>query len=177
MATVVERMIRAAKLDPELYREVEQDEGSMNQALGSVLISSAAAGLGSAGMAGPVGLIWGGLAALVGWFVWAFIVHFVGTRLLPEPQTRVDLAPLLRVAGFAAAPGVIRVVGVVPRLGPLANRVGSLWMLAAFVVAVRQVMGYPSTGRAVAVCVIGWFLYWAVAGVFLMIGLGGVLLI
>ncbi|RKZ12922.1 hypothetical protein DRQ50_11235 [bacterium] len=177
MATVVERMIRAAKLDPQLYREVEQDEGAMKQALGSVLISSAAAGIGGAGVTGPLGLIWGGLAALLGWFVWSFVVHFVGTRLLPEPRTRTDLAPLLRATGFAAAPGVIRVVGVVPLLGPLANIIGSLWMLAAFVVAVRQVMGYTSTGRAVAVCVVGWFLYWVVTGVFLMIGLGGVLLI
>jgi hypothetical protein len=72
---------------------------------------------------------------------------------------------------------VVRVLGVVPLLDPLVNVVASLWMLAAFVVAVRQVLGYTSTGRAVAVCVIGWFMYWAVAGMFLMIGLGGVLLV
>lgn len=177
MASLVNRMIRAAKLDPELFREVEQDEGASNQALGSVLISSAAAGIGGLGMGGPIGLIWGGLSALVGWFVWAFIVHFVGTRLLPEPQTRADLAPMLRATGFAAAPGVVRVLGIIPLLGPLANLVASLWMLAAFVVAVRKVLGYTSTGRAVAVCVIGWFVYWAVVGMFLMFGLGGLILI
>ena len=33
--------------------------------------------------------------------------------------------------------------------------VASLWMLVAMVVAVRQALDYESTGRAVAVCVIG----------------------
>ena len=31
-----------------------------------------------------------------------------------------------------------------------------VWMLAAFVVAVRQALDYTSTGRAVGVCLIGW---------------------
>ena len=108
MATIVERMVRAAKLDPTLYDEVRDDEEAMGQAIGSVLISAAAAGLGSAWMGGPIGLVWGGMAALVGWFVWSLICHFVGTRFLPEPLTRSNLAPLLRATGVAAAPGVIR---------------------------------------------------------------------
>ena len=173
MATIVERMVRAAKLDPTLYDEVRDDEEAMGQAIGSVLISAAAAGLGSAWMGGPIGLVWGGMAALVGWFVWSLICHFVGTRFLPEPLTRSNLAPLLRATGFAAAPGVIRIVGIVPLLGPIVTLVASLWMLAAFVVAVRQALSYSTTGRAVAVCVIGWFVQWAVVGMFLMLGVGG----
>ena len=34
----------------------------------------------------------------------------------------------------------------------------AIWMLAAMVVAVRQALDYRSTGRAIAVCVIGWIL-------------------
>jgi hypothetical protein len=40
--------------------------------------------------------------------------------------------------------------------------VASLWMLAAIIVAVRQALDYESTGRAVAVCAIGFAVNFAV---------------
>lgn len=172
MSQIVDRMLRAARLDPTLYDEVAADEGSMNQAMGAVVISAAAAGIGSSGIGGPIGLIGGALAALVGWFIWAFLAHLVGTRLLPESQTRSDLAPVLRATGFAAAPGVLRILGIIPLLGTLANFAANLWMLAAFTVAVRQVLRYNSTGRAVAVCLIGFFIQMAVFGLFTLVALG-----
>jgi hypothetical protein len=48
-----------------------------------------------------------------------------------------------------------------------------VWQLAAMVVAVRQALDYKSTGRAVAVCVIGWVFYLLVAiGFAMMAGVG-----
>lgn len=172
MSSLIERMKRAARLDAALFAETAADESATGQAMGVVVLSSAAAGIGSAGIGGPIGLIGGALAALVGWFVWAFTVHFVGTRLLAEPGTRADLAPVMRATGFAAAPGVIRILGLVPLLGTLANFVAQLWMLAAFVVAVREVMAYRSTGRAVAVCIVGFVIQVAVFFLFAMLALG-----
>jgi hypothetical protein len=96
------------------------------------------------------------LAALVGWLVWAYLTYFIGTRLLPEPQTRADYGELLRTIGFASAPGVIRVFGIIPGLGPLIFLAASIWMLVAMVIAVRQALDFTSTPRAVGVCVIGW---------------------
>ena len=46
MELLVNRMIRAAKLEPNLYEEVEADEGALEQAVAVVLISSLAAGIG-----------------------------------------------------------------------------------------------------------------------------------
>jgi hypothetical protein len=172
MSVLIDRMKRAARLDPALFGEVAGDEGATSQAVGSVVLSSVAAGIGSAGIGGPVGLVGGALAALVGWFVWAFTVHFVGTRLLAEPETRTDLAPVLRATGFAAAPGVIRILGLVPLLGTLANFAAQIWMLAAFVVAVREVMAFRRTGRAVAVCIVGFVIQVAVFFLFAMLALG-----
>ncbi len=173
MASLVDRMQRAAKLEPALYDEVAAAEDATGQAMGVVVISSVAAGIGSAGLAGPVGLVLGAVGALVGWFVWAFTAHFVGTRLLAEPATRADVAPVLRATGFAAAPGAVRVLGIIPLLGPLVNLVAGLWMLAAFVVAVRQSLGYASTGRAVAVCLIGFVLQMVVFGLLMLMTAGG----
>ena len=79
----------------------------------------------------------------------------------------------MRTTGFAAAPGVIRVLAFIPLLGTLINIVASLWMVAAFVVAVRQALDYNSTGRAVLVVVIGWVVQMIVFGLLALVGLGG----
>ncbi|MCZ6753197.1 MAG: hypothetical protein O7E51_15395, partial [Acidobacteria bacterium] len=119
MADLKDRMIRAAKLDINLYEEVEADKQAMGQAMTVVILSSVAAGIGSISHGGVSGIFWGTIAALAGWFIWAFLTYFIGTRLLPEPQTRADVGELLRTTGFSSSPGVLRVLGVVPFLGGL----------------------------------------------------------
>jgi len=156
MASMVDRMIRAARLDASLYEEVEADTTSMGQATGVVLLASLAGGIGSIGEMGATGFVLGALFSLLGWYVWSLITYWVGTRLLPQPSTQADLGQLLRTIGFASSPGLLRALGVVPGIGPLVVAVSALWSLTAMVVAVRQALDYDSTGRAIAVCVIGW---------------------
>ena len=172
MASFTDRMIRAAKLDVALYEEVEADKGAMGQAMGVVILSSVAAGIGIIGTAGIKGLVLGTIAALLGWFIWAFLTYFIGTRLLPEPQTKADYGELLRTIGFSSSPGVLRVLGIIPMLGAILNFIIGIWMLVAMVIAVRQALDYKSTWRAVGVCLIGWIvqsaifalLFWLVGG-------------
>ena len=156
MGKLVDRMVRAAKLDVTLYEEVEKDQTAMPQAMAVVAIASVAAGVGSLGVAGFSGLIVGLIASLVGWFIWAFLTYFIGTKLLPEPQTKADLGELLRTIGFSSSPGMIRVLGFIPFLGRIILFAASIWMLVAMVIAVRQALDYQSTWRAVGVCLIGW---------------------
>ncbi len=165
MDNLFDRMVRAAKLDVQLYEEVEKDQTAMTQAMTSVLISSAAGGIGSLGVVGLWGLLVGLVAALLGWFVWAFLTYFIGTRLLPEPQTKADLGELLRTIGFSSSPGVIRVLGVIPVLGTIAMFLASIWMLVAMVIAVRQALDYQSTWRAAGVCLIGWIAQMVLYGI------------
>jgi len=156
MTTFGDRIIRAAKLDAQLYEEVEADTGAMGQAMGVVVLSSMAAGVGSVAIVGLGGILVGTIASLIGWYVWAYLTYFIGTKFLPEPQTEADLGELLRTIGFSSSPGLIRVFGIIPGLaGPL-FLVASIWMLVAMVIAVRQALDYESTSRAVGVCVIGW---------------------
>jgi len=153
-----DRIIRAAKLDVSLYEEVEADRGAMGQAMGVVVLSSLAAGIGSSTSIGLGGIVMGTIMALVSWYVWAYLTYFVGTKLLPEPQTRADPGELLRTIGFSSSPGLIRVVGIVPGLSSLVFFVAAIWMLVAMVIAVRQALDYKSTMRAIGVCVIGWII-------------------
>ena len=156
MASIWDRMFRAAKLDVQLYEEVEADIGATTQATIVVVLASLAAGIGALGSGGASGIVTGTIVALVGWLVWAGLTYIIGTRLLPEPQTNADYGQLLRTIGFASAPGVIRVFGIVPGLAAPVFLIGGIWMLVAMVVAVRQALDYKSTGRAVGVCLIGW---------------------
>jgi len=158
MNIFTDRMIRAAKLDVNLYEEVEADKNAMRQAMGVVVLSSLAAGVGSIGTLGLGGILLGTLAALGGWYVWAWLTYFIGTRFLAEPQTEADLGQLLRTTGFSSSPGLIRVLGIIPGLGTVVFAVASIWMLVAMVIAVRQALDYTSTFRAVGVCVIGWII-------------------
>ena len=47
MGQFLNRIIRAAQLDVSLYEEVEADKGALKQAMGVVVLSSLAAGIGT----------------------------------------------------------------------------------------------------------------------------------
>jgi hypothetical protein len=173
MSSFVERVIGAAKLDAHIYEEVEHDRTAMAQAMTVVVLSAVAAGIGSlhAGFRGLVGV---SVVALVGWFIWGWLTYLIGTKLLPEANTKADPGELLRTIGFSSAPGVLRIFGFVPLLGGVISFVASVWMLVAMVVAVRQALDYTSTNRALGVCAIGWLVYIAFAMLMAMaFGAGG----
>ncbi len=169
MNNFLDRMVRAAKLDINLYEEVEADSSSMRQAMGVVILSSIAAGVGSIATGGLSGIFMGTIAALVSWYIWAFLTYFIGTKFLPEPQTSADLGELLRTIGFSSSPGLIRILGIIPGLGWIVILVASIWMLVAMVIAVRQALDYESTLRAVGVCVIGWIIQLAIFALLLSV--------
>ena len=157
MASLSERMIGSAMLDVHTYEEVEADTNATGQALMVVVLSSIAVGIGTLTLGGLSGLLAGTVSALIGWFIWAFLVYLIGTKVLPDPNTRSDVPELLRTIGFSASPGLLRVLGLVPLFGGLIIFAVNIWMLIAMVIAVRQALDYESTGRAIGVCLIGWF--------------------
>ena len=156
MQNYIDRIVRAAKLDINLYEEVEADKGAMGQAMGVVVLSSIAAGIGSIGTIGVKGIIIGAITALIAWYVWAYMTYFIGAKILPEPQTKADHGELLRTIGFSSSPGLLRILAIIPGIGGIIFMIASVWMLVAMVIAVRQALDYQSTLRAVGVCMIGW---------------------
>jgi len=158
------RMFRAARLEAALYQEVKQDKGAIFQALGIVILSSVAAGVGGSPKteAGLEFILLGTLLGLASWFVWAYLIYFIGTRILPEPATVSDYGQLLRTIGFSSTPGIAHILGVLPDMTMAVFLVVSVWTLAAMVVAVRVALNYASALRAVAVCALGWLVQLAV---------------
>src|SRR5262249_35521515 len=156
MDGLVDRAVRAAKLDASLYEEVEADQAALGRAMTVVVVSSVCAGCGSAAQGGVVGLLFGAVGSLIGWYIWAYLTYFIGTKLLPEAQTSANVGELLRTTGFSSSPGALRILGVIPGLMTIVFVISSVWMLVAMIVAVRQALDHTRTGRAVGVCLVGW---------------------
>jgi hypothetical protein len=165
----VMRLIGAMALDPVTYEEVEGDRAATGQALLVVVLSSVGAGIGARGLGGGSArsMVFISAVSLLAWAAWALLTYQIGVKLMPEAQTRSDVGELMRTIGFSAAPGMLRIFGVVPGAAIAAFAITAVWMLAAMVVAVRQALDYKSTARAIAVCGLGWALALAIA-----VGLG-----
>jgi hypothetical protein len=160
MTTFVGRLKGAAFLNRAVFEEIEADRSATMQAMGVVVLSSLAAGIGLQGaiVPSPASLaVTSGLALML-WVIWALLTYQIGTRILPSSTTHSDPGELLRTIGFASAPGIIRIGGVIPGLAWPLFGIAAVWMLVAMIVAVRQALDYTNTGRAMAVCGLGWML-------------------
>ena len=165
----VMRLIGAMALDPVTYEEVEADRSATGQAMLVVVLSSVGAGIGARGLgSGSMqSMVFISAVSLLAWAAWALLTYQIGVKIMPEPETSADVGELLRTIGFAAAPGMLRIFGVVPGAAIPAFAITAVWMLAAMIVGVRQALDYKSTWRAVAVCGLGWALALAIS-----VGLG-----
>ena len=151
-------------LDPATYEEIEADRSATRQAVAVVLLSSVSAGLGArGGRPGLLAAVFFSAVALMAWAAWSLVTYEIGVRILPQPNTRADVGELLRTIGFATAPGLLRVFGLIPGLSVPIFAISAVWMLAAMIVAVRQALDYTNTARAIAVCVLGWLLALTIA--------------
>ena len=157
MALFLRRFIGALVLDAGAFEDIEADRHAGMQSVIVVMAVSAAGGFaaGGLGIAGTASFLSGAVMVLGGWLVWVAVIASLGTITLPEPQTRSDVRELLRVLGFAAAPGVFIALAALPAAAPVVTVVVALWMIASAVVGLRQALDYRSTGRAIGVCVAG----------------------
>jgi hypothetical protein len=157
MASLTERMLGAARLDVRTFEEVEADQSATGQAMLVVVLAALATGIGAYQL-GSMGILFTIVLSLVRWFAWAFLTYFVGTKILPEPQTHADLGQMLRVQGFSAAPGILGILGVIPFLGVAIALIVNVWQFVAMLIAVKSALDYRSIGRAVGVVAIGFVL-------------------
>ncbi len=154
MAGFTERMIGAATLDVRIYEEVEHDQNATGQAAGVVALVAVAGAVGSIGYGG-FGVLGALLAAFVGWVIWSAVTLVIGTKIFDGTA---DMGEMLRTLGFAQAPGVLYVLGLLPVVGWFVRPVIGIWMLVCGVVAVRQALDF-TTGKAIGTVLIGWLCY------------------
>lgn len=157
-ASVVERAIGAARLDPRAYEDVERDEAATGTALAIVVLAAIASGIGNLGNNGVIGFIVGVIFGVIGFVLYAGIAYLVGAKLFATAETRATWGQLIRTLGFAQAPGILYVLGILPAVGGLIRFVVGVWILVASVIAIRQACDF-STGRAILTAVVAWIIY------------------
>jgi len=152
-----QRLQKAIFLDVAFYEEVEKDKKFTDQAMMTVALVSVVQGFMIAGFA-PVALVQGILGSLIRFVIWAFFIAFVGTRILPEPETESNTGELIRTLGFAYAPGLLVILKIFPVIDYFVDPVVVILQLAAMTIAVRQALDFNSTVRAVGVCIVAFIL-------------------
>ena len=153
--SLIDWLVRAARLDRHTFEEVEADNSATRQAFIVVAIVALATGIATIPIFGIGGLPTGVVVGIAGWTLWAWIIYFIGTKFLPTPETHADWGQLARTLGFAQSPGVLKVFAVVPIVSGPIFLIVSMWQLVAMVTAVRQALDYTSTWRAVGVVLLG----------------------
>lgn len=162
MAVLWNRMVRAARLDTAFYKEMVEDPKAINHSRWVVVIYAMAAAMGTFGKAGGLAVNTSVIIILLGWYIWAFSIYFIGTRFLAESDTPRDRKAVMRAMGYAAVPGISRVFGFIPGLEMVVFIGGSIWMIAAGVIATKEALNYTSMARAVGVCILCGILSWLV---------------
>ena len=133
---MIPRMKGAASLDIETFEEVEHDQTATGQAAAVVMVVAVCQGVGDSGT-GLLGALGSGLLTLIAWLVFAGITYLVGEKIF---QGRATWGEVLRTLGFAQAPGVLYLLGVVPVLGLVLTAFVSLWVLVASFIGIRQAL-------------------------------------
>jgi len=152
-ANFFERLVGALRLDLGLYALVCRDRDATGQSVLVVVLGGVFNGMGLVGRLGAFG-VWAGMAAaLLGWILWAAVIF-----LIVRPFRRRQTGSLLRALGFASAPSVVLILGMVPVVGPTVRVAVVFWLLAATALAVEAVYGM-SRRRAVFVSIVGFVVY------------------
>jgi hypothetical protein len=162
-----ERMIAAALLKSDVYEELEADTEATNSAAIVVVLVSLASAIGGA-RAGMTAAMAGLIGALLGWLIWSGVTYLIGDKLLGGTAT---WGELLRTIGFAQAPGMLAVFGLIPGAGGVLRVVIGIWTLVAVIIAIRQALDF-GTGRAILTAVLGFLAYVAL-GMLLLLVAGG----
>ena len=152
--SLVERLIGAALLKADVYEEIEADTTATPAAAVIVVLASVAAGIGAYGTSGLAGLAAGIASGLILWAAWAWLTYFIGTKMLPAPETSANWGELARTLAFAQAPRFLTALALVPAVGGLIALIAGIWGIAASLVAIRTALDYNSTWRAVGVFVL-----------------------
>ncbi len=157
---IIQGMIRAARLDKTFYEEVEHDASYSQDALIVVILASIAGGIGAflggliarSMVAAIVMFIVQAVLGVLGYYLWAFIAQWVGTKFFKGTG---DFGEVSRAVGFAYAPRVLNLLSFIPCVGGLIGFATAIWSIATGFIAIRQSLDQDDTNALLTAIVSG----------------------
>lgn len=174
-------MIRAMRLDKTFFEEVEHDTSYNRDALWVVILVSLVGSVGSflgslilgrSFFSALGGMIVSIVLALLGYFLWVFVAHWIGTTLFKGTGERGEVQ---RAFGFAYAPQILNILSFIPCVGGLISLVAWAWSVVAGFIAIRQSMDQDNTNALLTVivsAVVVFVVIAVVSGIFAAMGFG-----
>ena len=169
---MVDRIMRAIRLDASVFREIAEDKNAMTEAAIIVVIVAILSSIGSAIGSDSffvtliVTLL---LAILVNWLFWAVLTYFVGVYVF---QGKSDIPEMMRVLGYANAPNLLGLFAFIPCVGWIIAIAGAILAFIAGFMAVREAMEFD-TSKAILTVLISWVISFAISiGVGIVVGGG-----
>lgn len=156
MKILFSRLFRVIKLDQSMFMEIASDPTLQPQSVWAVAIFAMATSFGLFSSAGGTTVNIVLITTVLAWYVWAFSVFYIGSRVFRGEAAPVDRKAVMRVVAFASAPGLIRLLGLIPKSFVVLLLISSLWILIAAVMGLKKVFVHTRTGRIAAVTVGTW---------------------
>lgn len=157
MKILLRRMVRVIKLDPSLFEEIVTDPATHAHSIWAMALFAMATAFGFFGRVGGTAVNIALITTMLAWYVWAFSLFYVGTRLLRSDKGHADRKTVLRVVAFACAPGIIRLLGIIPQSTMVLMIVSSVWILVAAIFGLKKVFPHTATLNIAVVTIGTWF--------------------
>lgn len=159
---MIEKAIRASRLDIPVYNEVERDLNETTNALIIVAVVALATGIGSLTQNVGIGaVIFSVIMSLVGWVIRSFVIYFIGTRVFNATATTGEI---MRTTGYAAAPGILNILGIIPVIGFLVSIVVGIWTIVTTFIATREALDLDNT-KTILTIVIAFVVFFVIAAI------------
>ena len=154
---MIDRIIRAVRLDKTLFRMVADNPDYTNEAFLIAVVVSIFAALGALGGANPAVnfLLQFVSNLLLGWVLWALLAYFVGTTFFKGRSSPMEM---MRTLAYAGIPRLLGVLAIIPCVGWIGALVGGILSIIAGVIAIRESMEFDTTS-AIITAVIGFILF------------------
>lgn len=169
MNLLFSRMLRAARLDLSLFDEVIEEPKTQGHAYWVVAILAMATGYGMFSRTGSMSVNIGLATTLLAWYLWAFTIYFLSTFLLRDAPLKPDRKTIMRVVGFAQAPGLLRLLGVIPQVTLIVFLITSAWIILICVIGIQKAYQSSHTGKVALLCATTWVVVLFVQGLFFII--------
>lgn len=154
---MIDRLIRAVRLDRTLYRMVADNPEYNNEATLVAVVVSLVAALNGLASARPIQsfLVQAVIGILFGWLLWAMVAYLVGSRFFKGRSTANEM---MRTLAYAGVPRLLGVFGFIPCVGWIAALAGGVLSIIAGVIAIREAMEFDTTS-AIITAIVGFLLY------------------